>query len=433
MKIAIIGAGWAGLAAAVSAIHAGHQAIIFEASNALGGRARGVSGQLPSGRAVSLDNGQHILIGAYRQTLHLLRQVGVDAHSALLRKPLTLRFPDGGGLRFANAPAPLDALWGVASARGFSLGERAGLLRAFAQWRLQNFECDPSTTVAELCQRISPGVRATLLDPLCLSALNTPVQQASAQVFLRVLKDTLGAERGSSNLLLPRVDLSRLFPLGAARWLQQRGCETRLGQRIEVLVRSAPQWLVQGQEFDAVVVATSASESSKLLMNSALEATDSIATPMRNWAAMARALRFEAIATVYAWGHDATLAEPMLALHSGAGGQAPAQFVFDRGQLGGPAGLLAFVVSACQSDRATTQHQVLQQAREQLSLSLQAVQTIVEKRATFACTAGLQRPGMQIAPALLACGDYVAGPYPATLEGAVRSGAAALAALPASP
>jgi len=57
------------------------------------------------------------------------------------------------------------------------------------------------------------------------------------------------------------------------------------------------------------------------------------------------------------------------------------------------------------------------------------VQTVVEKRATFACTPGLARPPATIAPGLLACGDYVAGPYPATLEGAVRSAGAALADL----
>jgi predicted NAD/FAD-dependent oxidoreductase len=65
---------------------------------------------------------------------------------------------------------------------------------------------------------------------------------------------------------------------------------------------------------------------------------------------------------------------------------------------------------------------VLAQGQAQLGLELELVQTIVEKRATFACTPGLQRPAALIAPGLLACGDYVAGPYPATLEGAVRSG-----------
>jgi hypothetical protein len=107
---------------------------------------------------------------------------------------------------------------------------------------------------------------------------------------------------------------------------------------------------------------------------------------------------------------------------------APAQFVFDRGQLGGPQGLLAFVVSASTGQRDDIQAQVLVQAEQQLGLRLQAVQTIVEKRATFACTPGLQRPALQIAPGLLACGDYVDGPYPATLEGAVRSAVAAVEA-----
>jgi hypothetical protein len=110
----------------------------------------------------------------------------------------------------------------------------------------------------------------------------------------------------------------------------------------------------------------------------------------------------------------------MLALQCSA--DAPAQFVFDRGQLGGPEGLLAFVVSASVGDTALLSAQVLAQGQAQLGLQLELVQTIVEKRATFACTPGLLRPAANIAPGLLACGDYVAGPYPATLEGAVRSG-----------
>jgi len=178
--------------------------------------------------------------------------------------------------------------------------------------------------------------------------------------------------------------------------------------------------------FDAVILATSASESARALDNTAQAAPDSIANEIRHWTQTCRALQFEAIATVYAWGLGATLPEPMLSLRSHAA--APAQFVFDRGQLGGPSGLLAFVVSASSAGTASLQTQVLQQAQQQLGLALQAVQTIQEKRATFACTPGLQRPALRIAPGLFAGGDYVAGPYPATLEGAVRSGMAAVAA-----
>ena len=105
----------------------------------------------------------------------------------------------------------------------------------------------------------------------------------------------------------------------------------------------------------------------------------------------------------------------MLALRTG-----PAQFVFDRGQLGGPAGLLAFVASACEGEKEAIERDVLAQAAA-LGWKVQALQTVVEKRATFACVPGLRRPAAAIAPGLWACGDYVEGPYPATLEGAVRA------------
>ena len=114
----------------------------------------------------------------------------------------------------------------------------------------------------------------------------------------------------------------------------------------------------------------------------------------------------------------------MLALHGSA--DAPAQFVFDRGQLGGPAGLLAFVVSASVGDKALLSAQVLAQGQAQLGLELELVQTIVEKRATFACTPNLQRPSANPHPHLSVCGDYIEGPYPATLEGAVMSGIQAM-------
>ena len=122
----------------------------------------------------------------------------------------------------------------------------------------------------------------------------------------------------------------------------------------------------------------------------------------------------------------ARLPLPMLALRNTA--EHPAQFVFDRGPLDGQQGLLAFVVSASDGDRALIEQQVLQQAGAQLGLpGLRPVQTVVEKRATFASTPGLQRPAMQVLPGLTACGDYVDGPYPATLEGAVLSGTAVAA------
>jgi len=430
MKIAIIGAGWAGMAAAVEATAAGHRVSVFEASRTLGGRARSVRGQLPDGSPVSLDNGQHILIGAYGETLRLLRQVGVNEDQALLRLPMTLRFSDADGVQFPRWPAPLDALAGIVSARGWRLADKWSLLRLAANWHQQNFQCHARLSVSQLCEQLSPRVMTELIAPLCLSALNTAVERASAQVFLRVLQDALLGESGGSNLLLPRVGLSELFPQAAASWLTLHGAELHLGKRIEAVSPQGTQWCVADTGFDAVILATSG-ESVRLLERSAPGAPVSVTTSIAEWIQVCRDLRFEAISTVYAWGADAALARPMLALRGRVteSEPAPAQFVFDRGQLGSARGLLAFVVSASGPARTSLQAQVLQQAQTQLGLKLQAVQTITERRATFACTPGLLRPAQAIAPGLLACGDFVAGPYPATLEGAVRSAVGAARAV----
>ena len=432
MRIAIIGAGWAGMAAAVAAVQAGHHVTVFEAARTVGGRARAMHATAPDGSVLSLDNGQHILIGAYTESLRLMRLVGVDVDAALLRLPLVLRFPDGSGLRLPDLPPPWDALLGIARARGWSWGERLALLRTAHAWQRTGFACNPEDTVAKLCADLPRRLLDGFIDPLCVAALNTPAQEASGQVFLRVLQDSLFSGRGGSNLLLPRVDLGALFPEAAACWLRNQGAIVCTGQRVQTLT-TRPQggWSVDGTAFDAVLLATPSTEAARLVSQCAQTAPYALTVPMCDWAARAQALRFEAITTVYAQGTPRAdgrlLPEPMLALQGSAAH--PAQFVFDRGQLGGPPGLLAFVASASRGERAQTERQVLEQARQHLGLAgLQAVQTVVEKRATFACTPGLQRPGAAIAPGLSACGDYIAGPYPATLEGAVRSGTAVVAA-----
>ncbi|NVO08298.1 MAG: NAD(P)-binding protein, partial [Rhodoferax sp.] len=104
MRVAVVGGGWAGLAAAVSATQAGHHVTVFEAARNLGGRARALPCTLPDGSSAVLDNGQHILIGAYSETLGLMRTLGVAPQGTLLRLPLALLFPDGEGLQLPDWP-----------------------------------------------------------------------------------------------------------------------------------------------------------------------------------------------------------------------------------------------------------------------------------------------------------------------------------------
>jgi squalene-associated FAD-dependent desaturase len=412
VRLAVVGAGWAGLACAVEAVRQGHAVTVFEAAPSAGGRARRVDDM----HGMALDNGQHILIGAYSATLQLMRDVGVDPERALLRLPLSLRFADGGGLQLPRLPAPLDLLVGIFQARGWTWRDKSALLRTAIGWRLKGFRCDASTTVAELCAGLTPRVMQELIEPLCVSALNTPVAQSSGQVFLRVLHDALFSGSGGADLLLPRADLGALLPDAALAWLRAHAATLRIGQRVRAIAPEAKTWRVDGEAFDRVVLACAPWDAARLVRASGL--------PAEAWCASTEALRFEAIATIYLRGAT-PLAEPMLALRSDPA-TAPAQFVFDKERLCGLPGVLAMVVSANETPRELLETQALAQAAAQLGQSgLQVVQTVVEKRATFACTPGLARPPVTIAPGLLACGDYVAGPYPATLEGAVLSGLAA--------
>jgi hypothetical protein len=244
------------------------------------------------------------------------------------------------------------------------------------------------------------------------------VDEASATVFLRVLHDALLGGTGSSDLLVPRVDLGALLPDACLQWLSARDADIRLSTRVSAAHIEALQ--LAASPNNAVLLACPAWQAARLTADIAPK-----------WAYQCAELPHTAIATVYLQCKDEGfqgLSQPMVALHSDA--QAPAQFVFDKGALSEQQGLLAAVVSACHTERDELTEQVHDQVCEQLELShLEIVQTVVEKRATLACTPMLDRPEPFIADGLWACGDYIRGPYPSTLEGAVRSGQHAVAQL----
>ena len=429
-RVAIIGGGWAGLAAAVEAVSLGHAVTLFEMAPALGGRAR----RLPATTAgLALDNGQHIFIGAYRETLRLMAAVGIEESAVLRRMPLALLDAEGRGLALPSGPALPAFVRGVLAARGWSLRERFALLAAASGWLLRGFRCPPAISVAQLTAALPLAVRQRLIEPLCVAALNTPAEHASAEVFLRVLRDALFAGPGASDLLLPTVDLGALWPDAAARWLGEHGAVVKTGQRVSALVRHGDAWRAEGSTFDAAVLACSAHEAARLAEPHA---------PL--WASAARALRHEPIVTVLLQSRGARLPQPVIALQSDDA--APAQYVFDLGLLRdaarepGAAGTLAFVVSGAaawvERGSEATARAVAVQAAAQLGRFMPDAPVLLgiwsEKRATFLCTPGLQRPEARVGsgqPALHAAGDYIAGPYPSTLEGAVRSGVTAARAV----
>lgn len=436
---AVVGGGWAGFSAAVELARAGHQVTVFEAARTVGGRARRVE---IDGRV--LDNGQHILLGAYRESLRLMRLVGVDLKAAILKLPLQMRYPGGTGMDFVapRLPAPLHVGIALLRARGLAREDKLALARFSTTARWMGWQLHLDCSVAELLERFeqTPRLVQLMWRPLCLAALNTPLEHASARVFLAVLRDSLGAGRAASDMLLPRTDLSALFPATAATWLQQKGHQVHLGTKISLLQPSPCQprgqtprltqgqplarWMVGEAEFDGVVLAVSPSAAAALLQP--LESAAELAGQLG-------ALDFEPITTCYLqYSAGTRLPTPFYALVDDPANQRWGQFVFDRGQLD-PAqdGLFAMVISAASDAAQLSQDELAAALARQLAADLGQPglaqpswsRVITEKRATFACTPGLERPANATGlDGLVLAGDYTEGDYPATLEMAVRSG-----------
>lgn len=415
--LAVVGGGWAGLAAAVRACELGWSVTLFEMAREPGGRARSVT--VPG--AGTFDNGQHILIGAYHETLDLMQRVGVDLEGALCRRRLELRYPDGDGLTVAGGPPVVGFALGVLSARGWSVADRVRFLRTAWGWWRGGMRNPGVATVAELCAALPTEVRSGLIEPLCVAAMNTPAERACATVFLRVMADALFGVPHGSDLLLPRRGLSALLPTAAASWLRANGAVVSLGHRVEAIHRVEGDWLVDDQRFGAVVLACSATEAARL------------ALPLHaRWSKQAADLPHEPIATVYLRRTGPALSLPMVALRSGPDN--PAQFAFDLDTFGAGSSVLALVVSGAgrwlNDGLDALARRVAAQARRDMPAQFgdhppEVLHASAERRATFVCTPALDRPPAEVGPRLYAAGDYVRGPYPATLEGAVRSGLSA--------
>ncbi|PWF43678.1 hydroxysqualene dehydroxylase HpnE [Massilia glaciei] len=432
-RVAVVGSGWAGCGAAVELARAGCKVTVFEAARSLGGRARGVML-----RDVMLDNGQHIMLGAYNETLRLLRHVGIEPKQALLNLPLQMRYaPGSGGMDFVapRLPAPLHLLVALLRAKGLVREDKMSLARFSSTARWMGWRLDTDCSVSELLDRFDQTERLVKLmwRPLCLAALNTAPERASAQVFLNVLKDSLGAGRAASDMLLPKRDLGSLFPKAAAAYVERHGGLVHLGAKVERITPLARSWRIEasgsalggepGGAYDAVVLATAPHATGALLADLELDTVS----------AQLAAFSYEPITTCYLqYSAGTTLALPFYALiDDGARGHW-GQFVFDRGQLdAAQMGLLAVVISAS-GEAAALGREALELAiagqlagvfgRPELATP-EWSELITEKRATFACTPALARPANASGlPGLVLAGDYTAGDYPATLESAVRSG-----------
>lgn len=431
----VVGAGWSGLACALTLADAGVDVCVLDAAPQVGGRARRVDVTLGD-RSFPLDNGQHLLIGAYRATQQLMQRVGVAPAAAFVRTPFALPYADGVCIEGARLPAPLHLAVALLRARGLALSERW----AMALWVQRRKREGWRAAAADCAYDLLRGQPSILIErvwqPLCVAALNVRLEQASASIFLNVLRDSLAADAGASEFCLPRRDLSALFPDAAAATLAALGAEIHLRGPVHALAAATrgARWQARTRDqthaADAIVLALPPDRAAALL---ATAATAALAPTIDDLSRVA----FAPIATVYLrYPSHTRLPRPFYALHEAPERQQFGQWVFDRGATDARcAGVLSVVVSADGRHLALDRADLIAAVDRQIGATFRLPASIanallVEKRATIVPAPGLTRPATRLPqPGLYLAGDAADSPYPSTIEGSVRTGIAAAHAL----
>lgn len=426
-KVAIIGAGWAGAAAAWQLHKNGHQATVFEASHLLGGRARKHNSIILN---QVVDNGQHLLLGAYRSTLTLMQELGIDIETAFHRFDLDIHSADE-SFRFKTAPlpAPLHLLGALFTAQGVRFSERVKLISLQRYLTAKHWQVPAAMTVKELLAHTKqpPILIDKLWIPLCIAALNTPIETACAQLFTNVLRDSLGGNRKDTQMLIPLRNMSDLWTQSALQY-----ADVRLGKTVRHITPiSTTKYRINEEEdaFDAIIIATNAPPAKRLL-SPLVQELDAAQQQLLN---ALQSFEFNPIATLYlqpenAWENP----YPMQMLEEDHHSLAAGQWVFNHAAMPGSElkNIISITISYANRlqdyNKKLIMDAIIKQVHYQAKIPLPPItakELITEKRATFVAKTGLQRPetntpwtGIKLA------GDWVQNDYPAVLEGAVRSG-----------
>ncbi|MFV1992782.1 MAG: hydroxysqualene dehydroxylase HpnE [Acidiferrobacterales bacterium] len=424
MKVVIVGGGWAGLAAAVQLIKNNISVSLLEASRQLGGRARLI--RFGKNR---LDNGQHIMLGAYKSLLQLMKDINIKEDQVLKRLPLDLKLLDKNKtcfhLRTGNLPAPVHLLTGLIFARGLSLKDRATVFRAIMTMRLSGFNVAPDIPLQEYLHHLGQTKKAVqyLWQPLCISILNTPIETASTEIFLKVIRDAFFGKKSDSEMLLPINNLGACFPDPAMDYIEQNNGNIQLGFRVDSLniSNNTIKGVISNNEIlaaDNVILASAPEHTLKLI--SGIKVLNPVTT-------MLEKIESLPITTLYLrYGEPVSLNRDFVGFAN-----CHTQWVFDRGRLTGDTGILAAVISGPGKHMTMTTEEltsvITKEITDHYPMFPAPIETklVREKRATIAASVGINKHRIKNespVKGLWFAGDYTDTGYPSTLEGAVRSG-----------
>ncbi len=421
-RVTIIGGGWSGLAAAIELAEYNFAVTLIESNKTLGGRARNINLE---GNVI--DNGQHLMIGAYTELLRLMNLLGLEQTAAFERQSTLLHSLSykhkGYQLSLPKLAAPYHFLYGLIDARGLSVLDKLRVISLCVKLNIDNFKIDKDQTLASWLSQKKQSERLIMVfwRPLCLAILNTPIEAASTEVFLNVLKDCFTVKRDYSDFLFAKSNIGNLFPIPAERFLKEKNTIIRLGIRAKRILREDSGFQIETSSdtftSNHLVLATPPKHCAKLIQN--LDGLSALYVKLKKF-------KTSPITTIYLqYPEDVQLGKTMLGISGGM-----LEWLIDR-RLSEQPGLIAAVISGPGQHMQFSKAELEKIAIAELRCLFphwpapQSVAVVREKRATFLCEKNINswRPDNQTPiDNLWLAGDYTNTQYPATLEGAIRSG-----------
>lgn len=414
-KCIVIGGGFAGLTTAVYLTSKNIKVDLFEASPKLGGRA--YSFLAKDGNTI-IDNGQHILMGCYNETLRFMKIIG--AQENLIYQPsLEINFLKKNfeiiKLKSASFPYPFNLMLGILNYGAVSFVQRLKVLQFFIKLFTYSEQELIKLNVSEwlLKEKQNGDISKSLWEIISIGALNTSVKKASAKVFSDILKAIFFKGTFASTLIIPKYGLSETYCLKALEYIEKNeGCIYLSNPVTELIVRNNRIVEVRSNnesisDFDCVISAVPYHAFQKFISVSYLNKKPD--------------LRYSSILTIHLWLSHNPLKEDFYGLID-----SPVHWIFNKKTH------LTLVISDADYLNGKSKEEILflaaRELKKYIKLDLDDIidfQIIKEKRATFIPSEHTLNSRPSVITGLdnfFVAGDWVDTGLPSTIESAVKSG-----------